>query len=377
MNQRACTRALHVGGLLLLSLTWADAAPSRTARRANYTPEPEASGRSGVAAQLEDHERRLGRLEQVTFNGTRSSAPSTAKAPPRKSSPPASSTAKSGSYQVRSGDNLTKISQKTGVSIKRLLAANSGLRESSVLRPGQTLRLPGGTASPAPEKVDPRAAAATPTPSGSGRYGHSTTARPPGKHTVKSGDTLYALSRKYGVSESDLRKANNLGTKSKLKVGATLVIPGAEAVAAEEVATAPALPALPEGWQWHQVQQGEGLSHIAARYDSDRRAIEHANDLQGSAALREGMYLRIPPASHSSVAGRTRPNVMQRLPESGEEMVLNYQVQKGDTVAALAEVFRTTPADIRRLNRLAATEEVVAGNHIVVPNGIFEVAQTR
>ncbi len=46
------------------------------------------------------------------------------------------------------------------------------------------------------------------------------------KHTVKSGDTIYDLSKKYGVSTDDIIKANNLGKKkSQLKLGQTLVVP--------------------------------------------------------------------------------------------------------------------------------------------------------
>ncbi|UQZ91006.1 hypothetical protein C4J81_17995 [Deltaproteobacteria bacterium Smac51] len=47
------------------------------------------------------------------------------------------------------------------------------------------------------------------------------------KHKVRSGDTLYDISKKYGVSADALAKANNLNgkKKSQLKLGQTLVVP--------------------------------------------------------------------------------------------------------------------------------------------------------
>ncbi|MDR1921488.1 MAG: C40 family peptidase [Candidatus Adiutrix sp.] len=48
-----------------------------------------------------------------------------------------------------------------------------------------------------------------------------------GQHKVKAGDTLYDLSKKYGVSAEALARANNLAGKQKsnLKLGQTLIVP--------------------------------------------------------------------------------------------------------------------------------------------------------
>jgi LysM repeat protein len=42
---------------------------------------------------------------------------------------------------------------------------------------------------------------------------------------VAKGDTLYGIARAHKVSVSDLRKANNLGGSSNLRVGRKLLIP--------------------------------------------------------------------------------------------------------------------------------------------------------
>lgn len=47
-------------------------------------------------------------------------------------------------------------------------------------------------------------------------------------HVVKKGETLTGLARKYGVSVAELARANDLTTKTKIKIGDRLSVPGKE-----------------------------------------------------------------------------------------------------------------------------------------------------
>ena len=47
-------------------------------------------------------------------------------------------------------------------------------------------------------------------------------------HVVASGDTLYSLGRRYGVSPSEIAAANGLGSSGSIRVGQSLKIPGAD-----------------------------------------------------------------------------------------------------------------------------------------------------
>jgi LysM repeat protein len=44
-------------------------------------------------------------------------------------------------------------------------------------------------------------------------------------HVVQSGDTLYNLSHKYGVSVQEIQKANNIANANEIQLGQTLIIP--------------------------------------------------------------------------------------------------------------------------------------------------------
>lgn len=120
---------------------------------------------------------------------------------------PTRSSASSSSYTVKRGDSLWGISRKYGTSVSSIQSAN-GLSGSEI-RIGQTLSIPGGSGG--------GSAAVTPSTGGGTSASGST-------HTVRSGETLWGISRKYGVSVSALKSANGMSGDT-LSVGKTLRIP--------------------------------------------------------------------------------------------------------------------------------------------------------
>lgn len=113
-------------------------------------------------------------------------------------------------YIVRSGDNLFRIALNNNVALPDLLAANN-LVQTSIIQPGQELRLPGCV----PQATEPTApdTPATALPTGTAL------------HTVASGETLSVIARRYGVSVADIVSANNLPNPDRLSVGQQLIIP--------------------------------------------------------------------------------------------------------------------------------------------------------
>ena len=100
-------------------------------------------------------------------------------------------------HTVKSGENLSVIAKKYKCTVTELKRWNN--LKSNTLQIGQKL------------KVYPPA-------NGSSSSGGKIV------HTVKSGDNLWDISRKYGVSVEQIRKLNGLSSKAVLKVGQKLVI---------------------------------------------------------------------------------------------------------------------------------------------------------
>lgn len=114
-------------------------------------------------------------------------------------------------YKVRRGDTLASISRRTGVSVEDLRAINR--LESGKLRPGQRLVLE------TPKTLPQQAKAARGAVAASQQRGQ------PRVHNVKAGDTLWDISRAYGVTLDQLCRANRITQSHQLHLGDTIIIP--------------------------------------------------------------------------------------------------------------------------------------------------------
>jgi membrane-bound lytic murein transglycosylase D len=135
-------------------------------------------------------------------------------------------------HVVRRGDNLSSIAAKYGVSVGDLLKLNN-LTSHSVIHRGQKLRL---RADPVPKSANGKRSktyalaqfkskSANAKRRNSGRVAgrEATTGRR--RHIVRRGETLYDVSKKYGVALNRLAKANGRDISYRVMAGEQLLIP--------------------------------------------------------------------------------------------------------------------------------------------------------
>ena len=91
-------------------------------------------------------------------------------------------------------------------------------------------------------------------------------------------------------------------------------------------------------WRLHSTEAGETLSDIARHYRVTVPAIEAANHLEPHATVPPGFLLDVP----------TAPPVVH---------LVRYRVQRGDTLAGIADRFDVTVAELKRWNH-------ISGNHV-------------
>lgn len=111
-----------------------------------------------------------------------------------------------------------------------------------------------------------------------------------GSYTVRWGDTLSHLARRFGVPVSTLANANDIDDADRVLAGEKLTIP-AEAVGTKP---GPASKSSAVGGQVHVVRAGENLTTIARRYDTTVGALADANRLSKRNLVREGDRLVVP-----------------------------------------------------------------------------------
>jgi membrane-bound lytic murein transglycosylase D len=171
--------------------------------------------------------------------------------------------------------DLKIIAEWIDVSVDDLRDLNPELRRTTTPMGDHELKVPLGTAA----TIQTKLATADP------QYVHFNF------YTVKRGDTLASVARKYKMSQNELRLANDLSARARIKANQTLMIPQRaasglpEAPATHAVATtatsAPKSTAS-TGPLTYRVQPGDTLFSIARRFDTSVDALKRLNSLHST-----------------------------------------------------------------------------------------------
>jgi membrane-bound lytic murein transglycosylase D len=182
--------------------------------------------------------------------------------------------------------DLRRVAEWTGTTVDEIQALNPELRRwtTPAKYPDYEVKVPAGTA----EQFEAKLAQASPADFSAFKW-----------YTVKRGETLLKVARKFGVSRVDVAEANGLSTRSHLRAGQELIIPRAPATL------------------------------LAARSEHAAPSAVASRGIAGSAAT---------------------PAVAQ----SGKVTYVTYKVKRGDTLTSIAQLFDTTVAKIKTWNRLSS-----------------------
>lgn len=250
-------------------------------------------------------------------------------------------------YVVQTGDTIFAIAKRFNVTAAALADEND-LKATSAIKKGQKLVLPDGykdkgpikttsvlagapasqvaeaeptrpapsrptTTTPSRPTYTPPAAEADDTPATTSTTTLSVTgsvmsvAGPRQIHTVKSGDTLTAIARKFDVSVSDLADDNKLKADKPLKLGAKIKGPATTQKAYVAV-------------------NGDTLAGISKRFNVSVKELASENNLRATASIKKGQKVLLPDGykdkgpvrttTTSVAASRPTPTPTQPAPSS-------------------------------------------------------------
>lgn len=214
--------------------------------------------------------------------------------------PYSSGSSTTNSYVVKSGDTLWSIAKKYGVSVDELKEKNN--LTSNALSINQVLLIP-TVLEEVPEEE-------------TGEY-----------YTVVSGDTLYSIANKYGLTVDELKSLNNLSS-NLLSIGQRLLVKPTTSTIEET----------------YTVKKGDNLYQIALQFDTTVDALKTLNGLTSN-LLSIGQVLKIPSSSSNEIV---------------------YTVVAGDNLYQIARRFGTTVAAIMSRNNL--TNNLLSiGQKLIIP----------
>jgi LysM repeat protein len=181
---------------------------------------------------------------------------------------------------------------------------------------------------------------------------------PRATHTVAKGDSLWSVSRKYGIGVDELAAANQLSKSAPLRLGQELVVPAKPAASADTDAA-----------NTYEVRSGDTLGAIARRQGTTVSALRAANNLSGD-RLRVGQRLVIPGnAAPLSSSGGNASAAVSAPASAPRASSVTYTVQPGDTLGAIARRHGVRSGEIATLNTITDPAKLRVGQVLRLPSG--------
>lgn len=155
-------------------------------------------------------------------------------------------------------------------------------------------------------------------------------------HLVRQGETLYAISKKYNLTVSDLRRLNNISKNDILQYGQTLNVTKAKtsrskiplmAIKASSVNK----PASPETITSHSVKKGETLFSISRKYDITVKQLQQLNGLRNNT-------ISIDQKLTISVSGVLAPKL--------------HAISRGETLFSISQKYNISVGQLKAWNNL-------------------------
>ncbi|MGB1204940.1 MAG: LysM peptidoglycan-binding domain-containing protein [Chitinophagales bacterium] len=265
-------------------------------------------------------------------------------------------------YIVRTGDTLYKVASSFGVSVNDLKQLNN--LTSNSLYVGQQLVI-GKISQPSTPPSNNSTTNTTTTSPSSG-----TTASNFTFYKVQSGDTLWKIAQKFGVSVDSIKNTNNLSSNS-LALGQQIKIP----TSATSNTTNSGSSNVSK--QKYKVKSGDTLSAIAWIFETTVDAIKKSNNLSSN-NLSIGQILIIPSKNNAIIVEEepkdTKNTATNETNSSNNSSSQVYVVQGGDTMWRIAKKFNVAVNDIVKWNNL--TSNVLALGQVLVIKSSTSVSNT-
>ena len=203
-------------------------------------------------------------------------------------------------YTVKSGDSLYSIARKFNTSVDELKKVNN--LSSNLLSIGDKLIIPNNQNNNTNDNIDNNT------------------------YTVKSGDSLYSISKKFNTSVDELKKVNNLSS-NLLSIGDKLIIPNNQNNNTNDI--------IDNNNNTYTVKSGDSLYSISKKFNTSVDELKKVNNLSSN-LLSIGDKLIIP--NNQSNNDNSNSNT--------------YTVKSGDSLYSIARKYNITVDKIKSDNNL-------------------------
>ncbi len=311
----------------------------------------------------------------VTNNATTTTTPNTSTSSTTNTSSVVSG-ATTQSYTVKAGDSVWKIAHQFGISMDTLRSLNH--IQNNFIYPGQVLKIQASnTVTPSTPNVSQNTTQTSSTPSS-----NQTSTTTTGSYTVKAGDSLWKIANQHGLSVSQLKSMNQLGSdliypgqKLVVKSGttSTATTTPSQSTVTNQVTNPTIMPVSRPSTNTqasYTVKAGDSLWAIATKHGLSVSQLKSLNQLS-SDMIYPGQKLTVKGGNTASVSTSTvttttvKPAPTQVSNQTVTATDKTYKVVSGDSVWKIAHQFGISMDTLRSLNHIK--------NDFIYPGQVLKV----
>jgi membrane-bound lytic murein transglycosylase D len=217
-------------------------------------------------------------------------------------------------YTVENGDNLSEIATYFQTTPYEIAQANN-LKNQNLISKGQKLIIPSSTKTQVKETT-PQVAS----------------------YTVRKGDTLWDIARKFGTTPQKIARTNNLRNQNQISRGQKLVIPYSSHKPAPQTLS-------------YTVRRGDTLWDIAKRFGTTPKKIAQINGIKRANLLKPGQKLKIQ-------KGTSKGSQFQSL--------VYHTIRSGDTLWKIAQAYKVPLRKLLSWNQTKSPTRLRVGDKIKI-----------
>ncbi|MBA7609029.1 Cell division suppressor protein YneA [subsurface metagenome] len=254
---------------------------------------------------------------------------------------------------VKKGETLWSIAQKYNLSVDLIFATNN-IANSELISIGQEMKIPSHKNAVAETNIVNQAVIDKKNNNINNNISQLEKAKPI-VYTVKAGDNLWNISRKYGVSVEVIIDVNNLRDKDLLSLGQKLEIPAiGGGVSNSNQKQEPTIVT-------YTVVKGDTLWSISQRYDVKMISIISVNNLKEISRLSIGQKLKLPITNMDIAKAEGYDQ------EAAVEEII-YYVKKGESLWSISREYNVKLESIIAANSIADASKISTGQQLRIPN---------
>jgi len=260
---------------------------------------------------------------------------------------------------VKKGDTLWSIARQYNLSLDLILATNN-IANSELISIGQEMKIPSHENAVAETNIVNQAVVNENDSNNNSNSSISNNINPPEKaepivYTVRKGDNLWDISRKYGISVEIIIDVNNLKDKDLLSLGQKMEIPAiGGGVSKSNQKQEPTIVT-------YTVVKGDNLWSISQRYDVKMNTIISTNNLKEISRLSIGQKLKLP-ITNMDIAKA------EGYDQNGTEEEIIYYVKKGESLWSISREYNVKLEAIIAANSIADASKISTGQQLRIPN---------